>query len=182
MSSRNSLRAPKASARGVPPGLAINLSKNGLSSLSIGGRGATVNVPIGRDGPARSTVGIPGTGLSYSAPLSTRERRQAQQGSAGQPTTEQLVQLLQNAMVGPENAGDTLWNQHGVGLVQVLLQRDDTPRDVLEACALVQSWDRCELHIRRGRGPADTLRRARQVIDAAQIVIAHGKAIGIVQD
>jgi hypothetical protein len=164
--------------------LRLNFTANGLSSVSLGGRGATVNVPIGRSGPARATASIPGTGLSWSEPIgrpSTRQRRQAQQGEAGQPTTQQLVDLLQNAMVGPENVGDTLWHQHGVGLVQVLLQREDTPRSVLEACALVQSWDRCELHVRRGRGQADTLRRARQVADAAQLVVAHGKAIGIVQ-
>ena len=45
----------------ILPGLWINLSK-GAPSLSIGGRGATTN--ISKRGVA-STVGLPGTGLSY---------------------------------------------------------------------------------------------------------------------
>ncbi|HXF53464.1 MAG TPA: DUF4236 domain-containing protein [Hyphomicrobiaceae bacterium] len=52
---------------GVAPGLRINLSKSGVST-SVGGKGATVNVGMGR----RPTInlGIPGTGLSYRAPVS----------------------------------------------------------------------------------------------------------------
>ena len=48
----------------IAPGIRVNISKKGLSSLSIGGRGATVNVKA--DGESRVTVGIPGTGMSYS--------------------------------------------------------------------------------------------------------------------
>lgn len=48
----------------IAPGIRINISKKGLSSVSLGGRGATVNV--GSDRGARLTVGIPGTGVSYS--------------------------------------------------------------------------------------------------------------------
>ena len=44
------------------PGIRVNLSKSG-ASLSVGGRGATVN--FGRRG-IRGTVGLPGSGLSYS--------------------------------------------------------------------------------------------------------------------
>ena len=47
----------------IAPGVRINLTKKGLSSLSVGKRGATVNV--GKKG-TRGTVGIPGSGLSYS--------------------------------------------------------------------------------------------------------------------
>ena len=46
-------------------GLRLNFSKSG-ASLSVGGPGATVN--LGRRGP-RATVGLPGTGLSYSSGL-----------------------------------------------------------------------------------------------------------------
>jgi hypothetical protein len=46
-------------------GLRINLSKTG-SSLSVGRRGATLNF---RERGARATVGLPGTGLSYSTML-----------------------------------------------------------------------------------------------------------------
>jgi hypothetical protein len=46
----------------ILPGIIINLSKKGLSSLSLGGRGATMN--ISKKG-TKNTFGIPGTGFSY---------------------------------------------------------------------------------------------------------------------
>ena len=48
------------------PGVYINLSKSGVSA-SVGGKGATVNV--GSTGRKMVTVGLPGTGLSYRAPI-----------------------------------------------------------------------------------------------------------------
>lgn len=45
------------------PGVRLNISKQGISSLSIGGKGLTYN--IGKKG-SRATGGLPGTGLSYS--------------------------------------------------------------------------------------------------------------------
>ncbi|MBN8749504.1 MAG: DUF4236 domain-containing protein [Variovorax sp.] len=44
------------------PGVHLNLSKSGVST-SVGRNGATVNL---RPGKIRGTVGIPGSGLSYS--------------------------------------------------------------------------------------------------------------------
>ena len=46
--------------------LRFNFSKGGLSSISVGGRGASFNIPVARRGGARTTVGVPGTGLSWS--------------------------------------------------------------------------------------------------------------------
>jgi hypothetical protein len=48
----------------IIPGIRLNISKSGIST-SIGGRGATLNV--NGEGKSRVTVGLPGTGLSYSA-------------------------------------------------------------------------------------------------------------------
>lgn len=48
------------------PGVKINLSKTGVST-SLGGHGATVNV--GTQGRKTVNIGIPGTGLSYRAPV-----------------------------------------------------------------------------------------------------------------
>ncbi len=45
------------------PGVRLNLSKNGASSLSVGGKGLTYN--IGKKG-TRATGSLPGSGLSYS--------------------------------------------------------------------------------------------------------------------
>ena len=49
----------------VLPGVRLNISKSGVSA-SVGPRGLTLN--LGRRG-ARGTVGLPGTGLSYSEKL-----------------------------------------------------------------------------------------------------------------
>ena len=46
----------------ILPGLWLNLSKSGVST-SIGGKGLTVNL---KNGKTKTTVGLPGTGLSYS--------------------------------------------------------------------------------------------------------------------
>jgi hypothetical protein len=48
------------------PGVRLNLSRSGIST-SIGRRGATLNIG-GKRGP-RATVGLPGTGLSYTERL-----------------------------------------------------------------------------------------------------------------
>jgi len=45
------------------PGVRLNLGKKGIASLSIGKKGATVN--INKKG-IKTTLGIPGTGISYS--------------------------------------------------------------------------------------------------------------------
>ena len=50
----------------IIPGVRLNVSKSGVST-SLGGHGATVNV--GTSGKRTVTLGIPGTGLSYQAPL-----------------------------------------------------------------------------------------------------------------
>jgi len=46
----------------VLPGVRLNVTKNGISSTSLGKRGATIN--WGKKGMSE-TIGIPGTGLSY---------------------------------------------------------------------------------------------------------------------
>ncbi|QOW46164.1 DUF4236 domain-containing protein [Acinetobacter piscicola] len=48
----------------IAPGVRLNITKKGISSVSLGGKGARVN--LGKKG-TRTTVGIPGTGLSYSS-------------------------------------------------------------------------------------------------------------------
>ncbi|MFM7676951.1 MAG: DUF4236 domain-containing protein [Synechococcus sp.] len=46
--------------------LRFNGTSGGLSSISVGGRGASFNIPVNRSGGPRTTVGLPGTGLSWS--------------------------------------------------------------------------------------------------------------------
>ncbi len=46
----------------VLPGIRLNVGKNGINSVSVGGRGVTTN--IGKHG-AHTTYSIPGTGINY---------------------------------------------------------------------------------------------------------------------
>jgi hypothetical protein len=59
------------------PGVSVNITKNGISSVSIGKAGATLNVG-GKAGP-RATVGIPGTGLSSTQNLGTSANTDTEQ-------------------------------------------------------------------------------------------------------
>lgn len=52
----------------IAPGLKLNVTKKGLSSFSLGKKGASINVS-GKS--VSNTIGIPGTGLSYKTDKST---------------------------------------------------------------------------------------------------------------
>ena len=58
----------------IIPGIRLNLSKTG-TSWSIGGRGATMNIKGRR---VRTTIGIPGTGISYSEQTTAPEEQPQQ--------------------------------------------------------------------------------------------------------
>jgi len=159
------------------PGLSLNWSKNGLSSISIGAPGATVNIPVARDGQTRGTVGLPGTGLSYShegsRKRSVRERQQAQRPTV--PTTEQLLQDLEQVLYGKQAIAYTLWT---MGIAERVQNDPATPRAIREQAFLVATWERVELHIRRGRGQAETIARVRQVCQAATAVLTYADEQG----
>jgi hypothetical protein len=66
----------------ILPGLRLNIGKRGVST-SIGGRGAHITIGHGK---VRETVGLPGTGLSYTHVEGTHQahqegQRQAQHGT-----------------------------------------------------------------------------------------------------
>lgn len=66
----------------IMPGVKINIGKKGVSSVSVGGRGARVN--IGKKG-TRTTVGLPGSGLSYSNYSSHKPKKPQQETKSLQP-------------------------------------------------------------------------------------------------
>jgi hypothetical protein len=55
----------------IMPGVRVNISKSGIST-SVGVKGATVNLKPGRK--VRATVGVPGTGISYTTTLSPAQK------------------------------------------------------------------------------------------------------------
>lgn len=64
----------------VLPGVRVNVTGKGVSSVSVGGKGARVNI-----GKKRNTIttGLPGTGISYSQSYP----RNQQAGRTGQNKT-----------------------------------------------------------------------------------------------
>ena len=74
----------------IAPGVRLNLSKSGVS-VSSGIRGATVN--FSRRG-TRATLGLPGTGLSYSTKIGSKRR-----SKRGKATTEKQVSKVRRADV-----------------------------------------------------------------------------------
>ncbi|MDA9868004.1 DUF4236 domain-containing protein [Synechococcus sp. AH-224-I15] len=88
------------------PGLTLNLSKNGLSSISLGGRGCIHNIPIERKGPARTTVGIPGTGLSWSENHTDTNPGTPSKGFA--PSEPTMADVLEQRSICRRNVGSVL--------------------------------------------------------------------------
>jgi hypothetical protein len=61
----------------ILPGVHVNFSKKGFSSISIGERGATAN--ISKRG-VKDTFGLPGTGLSYQTKTTPLHQRSSTHG------------------------------------------------------------------------------------------------------
>lgn len=61
--------------------LRFHFSANGLSSISVGSRGASLNLPVNRRGGVRTSIGIPGTGLSWSVEQPVQQAPQRLGGS-----------------------------------------------------------------------------------------------------
>lgn len=72
------------------PGLHLNFSLRRGISASIGAPGATHNV--GLDGRHRSSVGLPGSGISYTeaSPPTRNSGRPSPDGAAGRPAESPL--------------------------------------------------------------------------------------------
>jgi hypothetical protein len=71
------------------PGVRLNLSKSGVST-SVGVRGAHVTLGHGK---VRETVGIPGTGLSYTETQSTHARHEQLEQAGATPAAGVLATL-----------------------------------------------------------------------------------------
>ena len=101
--------------------LRFNFGKGGLSSISVGGRGASFNIPVARSGGPRTTVGLPGTGLSWSMENTPDRPVAIPAGPAqglpnsrrlrpGQPEAfrQSLLEMLQEQLFAPGSAGQQL--------------------------------------------------------------------------
>lgn len=103
----------------IVPGVRVNVGKRGVSGVSLGGRGVTTS--IGRRG-VRQTVGLPGSGLSYSRRVSSPA------GCCGW-SVPALLALVALARVAPWRAGE--WRRGGRRLRQCRMactRRGGAPR------------------------------------------------------
>lgn len=98
----------------LAPGVRLNVTKKGISSVSVGKRGATVN--IGKKG-TRGTVGIPGSGLSYSSykahdkPLRSKTRS---------PSPHSPVNSVDQLIIGHTEKKVGVWLVIGILLLPII--------------------------------------------------------------
>jgi hypothetical protein len=162
--------------------LRFNFSKGGLSSISVGGRGASFNIPVSRRGGPRTTVGLPGTGLSWSLEH-TPDRAPGNPTAipagpaAGLPNSRRLrpgqLDALKQSLLGvlhreifaPGSPGEQLWEQ---GLVSRLLADSSLAARTTGLLALIETPEAMEAYVLRSQGQDDAKRRAQRCITAVQ--------------
>jgi hypothetical protein len=158
--------------------LRFNFSKGGLSSISVGGRGASFNIPVARSGGPLSTVGLPGTGLSWSVEQAPDRPALIPAGRAeGLPNSrrlrpgqldalkQQILQVLRQELFAPGSAGALLWENASVSR---LLADGSLSLKTAGLLALIETPEALEGYLLRSQGQADAKRRAQRCIEAVQ--------------
>ena len=158
--------------------LRFNFAKGGLSSISVGGRGASFNIPVNRRGGPRTTVGLPGTGLSWSVEHSLDRPAAIPAGpAAGLPNSrrlrpgqldafkQSLLGVLRQQLFVPGSTGEQLWEH---GLVSRLLADGSLGARTTGLLALIETPEGLEGYLHRAQGQDDAKRRAQRCISAVQ--------------
>jgi hypothetical protein len=158
--------------------LRFNFSSGGLSSISVGGRGASFNIPVNRSGGPRTTVGLPGTGLSWSVEHTPDRPVAIPAGVAkGLPNSrrlrpgqldalkQSLLGVLRQELFAAGSAGEQLWEH---GLVSRLLADGSLGARITGLLALIETPEALEGYLLRAQGQDDAKRRAQRCITAVQ--------------
>jgi len=170
----------RRSARFGP--LRFNFGKSGLSSDSLGGPGASFNIPITRSGAPRTTVGLPGTGLSWSVEHSPEASQPAParlpSGPAeGLPNSRRFrpgqldafkqgcLGVLQEQLFAPGSQGQLLWE---LGLITRLLAETSIGTRVQGLLGVIETPEAMESYLLRAQSQDDAKRRAHRCMEAAQ--------------
>lgn len=159
--------------------LRFHFSSKGLSSISLGGRGASLNIPVARSGAARTTVGLPGTGLSWTAEHGTRTAaRPGVVAETGLPNSRrlragQLEVFKQNCLAAlsahlfaPGGGGHRLWELQAIS--RLLAGGGLSAREV-GLLALIETPEAMQAYVLRAQSQDDAKRRAKRCIEAAQL-------------
>ena len=158
--------------------LRFNFSKGGLSSISVGGRGASFNIPVNRSGGPRSTVGLPGTGLSWSVEHAPDRPTVIPAGrAAGLPNSrrlrpgqldalkQSLLAVLRKELFAPGSRREQLWD---LGLVSRLLAAGSIAARTAGLLAVIETPEAMEGYLLKSQGQDDAKRRAHRCIEAVQ--------------
>ena len=164
--------------------LRFHFSSRGLSSLSLGGPGASLNIPIQRSGSVRSTLGLPGTGLSWSTEHQPHQPNRGDAGSlqaagaaAGLPNSRRLrpgqldalkqtlLSVLRQELFKSGSAGAQLWEH---GLISRLVVDPSIGARTTGLLAVIETPEAMEDYLLRAQGQDDAKRRAQRCITAVQ--------------
>jgi hypothetical protein len=168
--------------------LRFHFSKEGLSSISLGGRGASLNIPVARSGGPRTTVGIPGSGLSWSMEHSADGRAALPAGEAqGLPNSrrlrpgqldalkQSLLGVLNQQLFAPGAAGARILES---GSVSRLLAEGTLGSRTAGLLALIETPEAMQAYLLRAQSQDDAKRRAQRCItavrEASRLAMARG--------
>ncbi|MFM7641929.1 MAG: hypothetical protein ACKO45_10320, partial [Cyanobium sp.] len=140
--------------------------------------GASFNIPVSRSGGARTTVGLPGTGLSWSVEHNPDRPAALPAGpAAGLPNSrrlrpgqldalkQSLLEVLRRELFAPGSTGKRLWEH---GLVSQLLADGSLSARTAGLLTLVETPEAMEAYLLRAQGQDDAKRRAQRCIEAVQ--------------
>ncbi|MCT0199316.1 DUF4236 domain-containing protein [Synechococcus sp. CS-1325] len=148
--------------------LRFNFANSGLSSISLGGPGASFNIPVARSGGARTTVGLPGTGLSWSVEAGPAESlpnsRRLKPGQLD-ALKASCLNVLHQQLFQPGGSGAQLLE---LNQVSRLLNDPAIGERTSGLLALIETPEAMEAYLLRAQGQDDLKRRAKRCVEAVQ--------------
>ena len=151
------------------PGFYLNLSKSGVSA-SAGVKGFTVN------SRGMTTVGIPGTGLSYRHNHNTKNQQPAEPQVVGHSSDVVNDSILELRHVLIDQVSYGLWDQ---GVVQKCLDQGmECPPKIREQAKLLTDLESIEDYCRNGKTISQCLGRIQKICKAVTAVITYGSEMG----
>ena len=102
----------------LAPGIKLNFGKKGVG-MSFGGKGARFSV--NSSGRSTATLGVPGTGLSYSTSLGGKKKRTTKRTAAKQTATKATVHNIPQEKKPTSDLSKVLYGIFGIVLCLVMV-------------------------------------------------------------